>query len=199
LLLGLLAEKDGEMNEQSRQTLNNVAPNFVELAHGACLARFEYLTKIKGAAVSVASDWDQMVYGPKMALILIAGKDFRLTLKTHYKPKSFSQDMNKNIARDRVNDMFREYCNLVAGAIKQPLISEGIVCGISLPTVTSGYDELVFSDRLRGAKLKECFEVGKEEAKIVITLNVETSDSVILEKLQGVKTEVLIEEEIDFL
>jgi hypothetical protein len=140
-----------------------------------------------------------MVYAPKMALILIAGKDFRLTLKAHYKPKTFSQYMNKQITRDRVNDMFREYCNLVAGAIKQPLISEGIICGISLPTVTSGYDELVFSDRFRGAKLKECFEVGKEQAKVVITLNVESNDSVILKKLQRVKTDVLIEEEIDFL
>ena len=187
------------MNEQSIKKLDSVAPNFVVLAQKACLVRYEYLTGVRGAVVSPALDWDQMVYAPQMALILIAGKDFRLTMKTHYKPQSFMHNNKSTKKRAGVNDMFREYSNLVAGAIKQPLLMQGIVCGISLPTVTSGYDELIFSDRFKGNRLRECFEVGKDANKIVITLNVESNDPGILLKLKAVNTNVEIEVDIDFL
>ena len=87
---------------------------------------------------------------------------------------------------DSAQDVFREYTNLTAGALKRALTELDIVCGISLPNITSGYDELIFSDTLRRARIVECFDVVSPNFKFTITAALDIGDGEVLKALGDV-------------
>ncbi|RYZ88263.1 MAG: hypothetical protein EOP04_09770 [Proteobacteria bacterium] len=92
-----------------------------------------------------------LVYGSFIAHILVAGAPFKLTFRVHFKCSEI-RDLIANfreIPRDRITDAFamdlmKEFCNLVAGGIKRIFIDQKIACGIALPCLNKGVDEILY-------------------------------------------------------
>jgi hypothetical protein len=57
-------------------------------------------------------------------------------------------------------DFMREQCNLMAGALKGSLNAAKITTGLSIPLVTRGFDEAVFSDKVDRSKINDVWSLG---------------------------------------
>jgi hypothetical protein len=104
--------------------------------------------------LSEVSNPDDFVYGYWMSFILLSGKDLQITVKCHF----FSDEAGhlaavalkrqlEQISQPNIQDFMREYCNLVAGEIKASLWGSKVTIGLSLPLITRGFDEVIFSDQ----------------------------------------------------
>ena len=166
--------------------LPEVLPAFSQFIRQAATSRFAYITRLQNLEVAENKNWDDFCYGSSMAVILVAGKDFKLFFKVHFHQKKYQQVSGGNLLASGVQDVFREYANLTAGAIKQALQDLNVVCGISLPNITSGYDELVFSDTLRSARIIDCFDVVSPNFKFTITITLDIGAGEVLEALTDI-------------
>lgn len=135
--------------------LKDKSPDFQALLRSLSKARFE---NISGRKIFETLDHphpDDYVYGSHQTLIQIAAKDLRVTFKSHF-ALTHTENLirkTKNPKKSRqkaIYDLFMEYSNLVAGGLSQRLHSGGIVSGISLPMATTGFDELLASDSVKG-------------------------------------------------
>ena len=178
--------------------LPEVLPAFSQFIRQAAISRFAYITSIKNLEVTENENWDDFCYGSSMSVILVAGKDFKLFFKAHFHQKKYQQASGGNILTSGVQDVFREYANLTAGAIKRALQDLNVVCGISLPNITSGYDELVFSDTLRSARIIDCFDVVSPNFKFTITITLDIGAGEVLEALADIASKEH-DDDIEFL
>ena len=92
-----------------------------------------------------------LVYGHWMAMILVSGKDIKITFKVHFKTRSARHMAAQIYAKaaddltvDQALDFVREYGNLIAGSVKKSLLELNVSTGVSLPVVTRGFDEVFF-------------------------------------------------------
>ena len=185
---------------ENRGKLTDVSKNFVQLCRTAALQRFMLTSKRTDVTMQEREDWDAMSYAPYMSVILIAGKDVRIFLKAHFHLKKSIHFLANSFEHEQILDFYREYCNLFAGAIKQAILEQNIVCGISLPTILSGFDELIFSDKVRGnSRYKDCFDLVVGDFKVTITISADLMSETITKSLQGVRTELADAEDIEFL
>ena len=117
---------------------------------------------------------DDYLYGHWMSLILVSGSAIRVILKVHFdtgtgrlilanKLKKRIEDIDDRIAMDHM----REMCNLMAGSLKGAFNSAGIITGISIPLVTSGFDEAVFSDKIDPRKIHDVWRISWAEGEVV--------------------------------
>ncbi len=98
---------------------------------------------------------DQFVYGDRVIIILVSGKEIRATVKLHYSlsevewliPQRLIESLGSKSAA--LESYFSEMVNLIAGALKAELIDMKYTVGISLPISASSYDELVSSDLIK--------------------------------------------------
>lgn len=98
------------------------------------------------------------VYKDKMSFILLSGTSFNINYRCFFNPNDFKEDVGKNIGLDKeevteelVQDFMSEYCNLVAGSLKNILsTSIGEKMGISIPIVTNGFEYLYFGLKRAG-------------------------------------------------
>lgn len=171
---------------EKNRTLPEVLPAFSLLIRDVARSRFAYISKMKDVVIEENKNWDDFSYGSSMSVILIAGKDFKLFFKAHFHQKKYQRASGGEMTADSAQDVFREYTNLTAGAIKRALTELDIVCGISLPNITSGYDELIFSDTLRRARIVECFDVVSPNFKFTITAALDIGDGEVLKALGDV-------------
>jgi hypothetical protein len=95
-------------------------------------------------------DSDRLVLGHWMALILTAGASLHFTFKIHFMANDAKMGLASRLRRpmsgiseDMAIDFMREYTNMAAGAFKATLTAAGVGCGISLPMLTRGFDELL--------------------------------------------------------
>ncbi len=129
---------------------------------------------LKNAVVEEVSNRDDFLYGHWMSLILVSGTGIRIILKVHFdtttgrkmlanKMRRKPEDLDERMAIDHV----RESTNLFAGALKSSLSHAGIITGISIPLVTSGFDEAVFSDKIDSRKLHDVWKVRWDGGEVV--------------------------------
>jgi hypothetical protein len=130
-------------------------------------------------------NWDDFCYGSHMSIIMVAGKDLRILYKVHFKVKDFMGEFHAISNKFQLFDYFREYCNLMAGSIKKDLRAQNYVCGISLPTITSGYDEIIFSDPIRDERYIDCFAIGNDKCRFIVTVQIETNNLDLLNDLNN--------------
>ncbi len=146
------------------------------------------------------ANWDDFCYGSHMSIIMVAGKDLRILYKVHFKVKDFMGEFHGISNKVQLFDYFREYCNLMAGSIKKDLRAQNYVCGISLPTITSGYDEILFSDPIRDERYIDCFAIGSDTRRFVVTVQIETNNLELLQDLNNRPAPEKSEEgEIEFM
>lgn len=132
---------------------------------------------------------DDFIYGSHLTVIQIAAKDLRLTFKSHFNlndvriltqrrggpERSLDQILKSSY------DLFKEYNNLVAGGITQQLHSCGVVAGISLPIATSGLDELISSDEVRGSRLYDFWRIKGEGFQFTCSVYAEIFETDLLD------------------
>ncbi len=121
---------------------------------------------LKEHKLQEVSNSDDFLYGHWMSLILVSGSAVRVILKVHFdtatgrgilanKLKKKPEDIDDRMAMDQM----REMCNLMAGALKAAFNNAGIITGISIPLVTSGFDEAVFSDKIDPRKIHDVWKI----------------------------------------
>jgi CheY-specific phosphatase CheX len=128
--------------------------NIIDVIRGSALARFHSHSGDSEAVITMLDDsYAREVHGNWMGLILVSGKEVRVTFKTYFNIKDVRiilasmlgkepSDMSKELAID----FMKEFSNLTAGFIKKILEENEnpIDTGISLPIVTKGFDDLFY-------------------------------------------------------
>ena len=100
--------------------------------------------------VDPVRETDRVLFGQKIANIVIAGAEMRLIFKLHYTEILGEKIMKRSgstgyLSTQKIDDFFLECCNMVGGRIKQIFTDKNSNVGISIPIRTKGFDELFFT------------------------------------------------------
>ncbi|MBG07198.1 MAG: hypothetical protein CME68_00430 [Halobacteriovoraceae bacterium] len=95
---------------------------------------------------------DKSAVGQWLSLIFVASSAVKMSFKAYYyttdanyfTSKALGLDSVDGVSKDQVDDFIKEFCNLVAGAIKESFELVGTKSLISLPLVTRGQDYVFF-------------------------------------------------------
>ena len=114
---------------------------------------------------------DAIVRAHWMALILAAGKDVRVTFKTHFMSEDarvFSRNSFEAspVRIEQMLDFFKEFCNLTIGGLKFFFESNQVQVGVGLPLVTRGFDELFFPPVVGGSTFCDKWRLETDKAKV---------------------------------
>lgn len=109
---------------------------------------------------------DDFCYGHWMAFIMISGSAIRIMLKVHFKRStaidilgSKTSGESQEKAERMAMDFMKEQCNLMAGSLKTSFNNAKIITGLSIPLVTRGFDEAVFSDKIDKSKITDVWKL----------------------------------------
>lgn len=96
------------------------------------------------------SEADKIIFGQKIANILVAGAEIRIIIRIHYTDAMGDEFLKKysaakEISYKKIDDYFMECCNMVAGRLKQSFAENDFNVGISIPVRTKGFDDLFFA------------------------------------------------------
>jgi len=184
------------------QIVNSIEGTFPQIRDGFRKIAAERIRYITGTTDWVSDDdvkWDDFVYGNRLALISIPGKDLRCTIKCHFQLEEFVTAPDQADAL-KTFDLLREFLNLCAGGLKIIFQTSELTTGISLPIVTSGYDEIVFSESYRGARLFDYFRLTSGKKSLVVTLVIEPGSERVVEQLRKfVNADVPSSDDVEFL
>lgn len=128
---------------------------------------------LKNHSVVEVANPDDFLFGHWMSLILVSGSAIRVILKLSFdtatariilanKLNKKFEDIDERIAMDQM----REMCNLMAGSLKAAFTEAGIITGISIPLITSGFDEAVFSDKVDPGKILDVWKIVWESGEL---------------------------------
>ena len=198
------------MNEAMPSRINNLAkvyPDLRRMIHHYAKSRFIALGG--GSPCSIGEDVDlaDFVFGSSLVLVLLASQALNLTLKFHYSLRNVGQvhkivrSEGKSELRRRqlCQDFFREYANLTAGALKGELQARGLGCGISLPVVTGGLDELFYARRGHDYTFTDHFRITGPDASFVVSATVHVFDSNTVAAIQFMEDSAMMNQgEIEF-
>lgn len=117
---------------------------------------------------------DDYVYGHWMAFILISGSSVRTMLKIHFTSDSARKMLGSKVRKVKdqstlermAMDFMKEQCNLMAGSLKSAFNSHNIITGLSIPLVTRGFDEAVFSDKVDHSKINDVWRLRWPEGEV---------------------------------
>ena len=95
---------------------------------------------------------DKSIVGQWLSLIFVSSSAVKMSFKSFYytkdanyfTSKALGMESSDEVAKEQVDDFIKEFCNLVAGAIKESLELGGTKSVISLPLVTRGQDYVFF-------------------------------------------------------
>ncbi len=145
-------------------------------------------TDIHLAEVKVEDDF---IYGAHVSIIQLAARDLRLTFKAHFNlsevetltlRKNAGTRTNKELRRSTY-DLFREYTNLVAGAMAKQFQGDGVLAGISLPLATSGFNEVIASDELLPHRLVDYWTIRGSDFEFICSIHLDILRPDVLEQL----------------
>ena len=145
-----------EHNEETVENLKRMIRSKVE----STLIRS---ARLEQAETEEVENKDDFVYGHWMAFILISGSSVRVMLKLHFSAKAARSMLGNKVRKEQdpevlermAMDFMKEQCNLMAGALKSSFNNSQIITGLSIPLVTRGFDEAVFSDKVDHSKIKD--------------------------------------------
>jgi hypothetical protein len=136
-----------------------------------------------------ASDADSVtstecpVTGHWMGLILLAGAEFRLTLKANYLTRDALGFAEKkfNKARTKIDpkiahDMVREFLNQFGGTLKRLFAGRDIQVGLSLPLQTRSFDEAFINPKMMGDVIRKRWRLAFEKSELRMTSEVQVLD-----------------------
>ncbi len=151
-----------------------------------------------GDEVEIEEDFTSLEVGQvlknHMALIMIHGCAFRITLKLHFSLSQIQQichhyyglSSSGEVTEHQTIDFVKELSNMIGGAVAVVLDDVGIDTGISLPLCMSGFYE-VFSDYREldtpYVKFNDIWKLHTEVVQIYGTAQIEIRDEELAEKL----------------
>ena len=195
-----MASSSQNMSEKQCENLKNILRN-------SCFVRFTSSLKSR-AVVELKDDVpkDDFLYGQWMTVILLSGPSMQSVLKLHF----FSEDAKEFAAlamgiekRDVQNNMMIDYMkeltNLFAGEIKSQLFDNDILVGISLPLVTRGFDEVLFSDQSSESLTRDFWSMRSGNSRVTITSEAEVFQPQIFDNTSFTEMNEEDEGEVDFL
>lgn len=149
------------------------------------------------------------IYGQWMTIILVSGSKVKISFKAHFKSSdSINHLANKtkkkseDILLKKSFDLLKEFSNLVGGGIKESLGKENDVMGLSLPLLTRGFDEVLFTDRIRRSgkhKHRDVWSLKAGNVNIVCTTEIQVIDWTGLEDLASPDRNEEEEGDLEFL
>jgi len=95
---------------------------------------------------------EKNVVGRWLSLIFVSSSAVKMSFRAHYytndanyfTSKALGYDSVDKVSKEQVDDFIKEFCNLLAGAIKESFELGGTKSLISLPLVTRGQDYVFF-------------------------------------------------------
>ncbi len=143
------------ITEDSAANLQAIKDMLAELVRHASVSRLKGHADCQDIEVSeLAPDFvPSRILANNMAFILISGNPVRVTFKAHFNTRtarnlayrSFGGESEDDVSQQQAFDFFKEYCNLVGGALVTRFEDFNVDLGIGLPLCTRGFYE-VFAD-----------------------------------------------------
>lgn len=131
------------------------------------------------------------VQNHSLAMVLIASSGLRVMFKTHFNAHAMSFSASQVFKKppeqlndSQVADFVKEFCNLVAGAIKQELELHTLQTGISLPLVTRGFDELFFTPADGVRVFTDLWALNAHKARVNCATHIEILDPRVFERMK---------------
>lgn len=120
---------------------------------------------------------DKAVHRHFVSNILICNPQIRMIYKVHYGyEKSFEilkDSLSSGITNEKIDDYYREVCNLIAGRVKLIFQEHDFSLGISIPLKNDGFDELYFPVRIDNLSGEYFWNLKKDHNDILMSLYVE--------------------------
>lgn len=117
------------------------------------------------------------VFCSLQSVIFLYTRNTRVTLKSFFHEGCTRDFLARKLKRDRsvisvdiIRDSMGEIGNLTAGALKSLLTSAGEDCGMSLPIVTEGFDEILYPYAAQSDQLFDAWALNVDGTSTVIVL-----------------------------
>ena len=156
----------------SSKTENELLEKIKLLIRTTSGVALEAMAQKSGIAVQDVSD-DRKILGHWMSLISISGDQLHITFKVQFSiamARAFADSGVKNdsveISNSHSKDFIREFCNLLAGNIKNKLAENNVAVGISLPLLSRGFDDLFFSGTETVGKSVDRWKLTNDKSEI---------------------------------
>ena len=133
--------------------------------------------------------------------ILICNNHIRMIYKVHYNHansfKILSEYLKSEVTNNKIDDFFRELCNLIGGRVKQLFQEYDFTLGISIPLTTDGFDELYFPVSFSEMSGEYFWSLKKDKNEILMSLYVEVLQPNALDSLNLTEIDVTATDEDD--
>ena len=156
-------------------------PRLQHLLRSLAQRRFVDFTARHECLLDDLPEIDDFIYGAHVSLIQIAARDLRLTFKAHFNMLEVAALTARKNGLTRTPeqvqrstyDLFREYTNLVAGAMAKQFQSCGVLAGISLPLATSGFNEVISSDELQDQRMVDFWVMRSSDFRFICSVHLD--------------------------
>ena len=115
-----------------------------------------------------------------MAQALVSGPDIRVIFSVHFSARSLKKWSTKafdkkfeDISLLEVQDLSKEYCNLVAGHLKTMLDQNSIRVGMSLPFLSRGFDRVFSIVGPEDSQHNDLWKISAEGVHITCSTNIQ--------------------------
>ena len=166
-------------------------------------------TGIQEIDIHPYSNVDASIFDHWMSLVLLAGRKLKVCIKIHFDTESGKQmilsKFNRSpdsITLDMIFDRLKELSNLTAGGLKESLGQENGNCGLSLPLVTRGFDEVLFRDRFLSAKKhgkRNVWQLKSANFKLILSSEIQVFDWSAIQEVNYIERDEEEEGELEFL
>jgi hypothetical protein len=106
------------------------------------------------------------IYNEWMAGIMVSTPEMPAIIKLHFNHPTIEL-FHYNFSRFQIDDLMKESCNHLAGAIKTNFLAIEVEAGISLPFITPGIDEIFFSDQREKSSLTSAIDVYSGDTRLL--------------------------------
>lgn len=144
----------------------------------------EAMSKKQGLQVESISQ-DDKVLGHWLSAISVSGDKIHITFKVQFAIKTantFSkhtfQHVKDGVSNSQNKDFMREFCNMVAGYVKNTLINNNLVVGVSLPLLCRGFDNFFFEPPSHSRSGKDCWKLFENENNVYCSSVIELADDI---------------------
>lgn len=130
-----------------------------------------------------------VILSKRVANILVGNPDVRFIIKIHYNEsigKNLIQKYSgiENPSEQKIDDLFKECCNLLAGRLKKIFEDNNFNIGISIPVKTRGIDEFFFDRKDSDDFSHELtWEMSNGEQSFFMAVFIEVINSTLIKQL----------------
>ena len=168
--------KDEIRNVSLRRIKNHTCDDKIEL---------EEVKELEGSK-SVVGQWLSLIFVASSAVKMSFKAYYYTTDANYFTSKALGYDSVDKVSKDQVDDFIKEFCNLVAGAIKESFELGGTKSLISLPLVTRGQDYVFFQVKETESNplvLTDIWDLTLDEHSITCRIVFEVWDEEVIKKI----------------